>query len=421
MAVGVTQPGGAGTTIFIYDDASSASGLGYTFAEISAAFPVDFVSNGTNKPSYRARVSLQVGDTGVGASTTTLVDTVESAVDWDSTRTLLYRTTQTSSWFTNLGTKVGSGNQASGHKGTTLRFGAATTIRGTFNCWGGDIRTSTGTITWLLPTGGGGEMVNTLIQSSVAAGNQISFTGSAANSFNNIFNVDVSGSTTGTLVNNWFSLVSDRLSFAGNGARLFSPPSATAVTLKDCLFKGTPTSHDIGWQAATVVSHILVRPIWTNNAPKFGFNGGTGPALGSATLEMWRYDMKVVDGLGAAVVGVPVRLTDNLSNVQVNTVTTSDGRLSFGSGLTENAVTVMDHYSDGVQYVQRHRSPFLAEINLSTMAGYNSNYASRRFFFDWPGKETVTTSSGTFEDVGDLINLSEPSGAATNWTECSLP
>lgn len=414
-----------GPRSFIYDDASSASGLGYTFAEIATAFPVDFVNNGTFKPSYRALVSLQVGDTGVGTATTTLVDTDGSNVIWDNTRTLLYRTTQTSSWFTVLGTKVGTGNEASGHKGTTLVFGAATTIRGNFKNYGGTLRmgaTGAAPLTFLLPTGGGGELVNCLMQSEATSGNAFSFTGSSANSFDTIYNVDWTGATSGTLVNNWWSRASERLTFGGSNGRQMVPLTATAMTLKDIAFFGTPTTSDIAWNVGTIASHQIVRPMWSNNAPKFGFAtaGTSTPTLAFASLEMWQYDVKVVDGAGAAISGIPVRLTDAFGNVQVNTTTGSDGMLSFGSGATTNAVVVMDHYSNGTIYVQRHRGPFYSEINTPNLTGYNASYASRQYYFTWPGAESITTTSGTFEDVQDIVNLLEPSGGATNWAECTL-
>ena len=312
---------------------------------------------------------------------------------------------------------------ASGHKGTHIVFGAATTIRGTSSIYGSDLRTSTGTLTFLLPTNGGGELINCIVQSSVTSGTNFQMTGSAVNTFDNLYNVDMSGSTTATMFNNWFTDAAERITFAGNPARFIAPPSGTAITMKDFAFFGTPTSSDIGWQGSTIVNHLFVRPGWSGNGPKFGFATGSlaSPLLAAASREYWLFDLKIVDGTGAAISGIPIRLTDTLGNAQVDTTTDATGELSFGSGLTANGVIVMDHYSDTTQYVQRSRSPFYLEINTSNLTGYNSNYASRQYYFNWPGSETVTTTAGSFEDVNDIVNLQEPSGGQTSWAECSQP
>ena len=418
-----------GAIVYIYDDSDAtgghAAGSPHTFAEISAAFPADLVSNGTNVPSYRGVATIQVGDTGTGTATTTLPDTVGSTVIWDSTKTLQYRTTQTTSWFTVLGTKVGAGDVASGHKGTTLVFGGTTTIRGTLDAYGSTLRmgvTGAVPLTFLLPTGGGGELINCLMQSQATSSNAFSFTGSSANSFDTIYNVDWTGATSGTLVNNWWSRASERLTFGGSNGRQMVPLTATSMTLKDVAFFGTPTTSDIAWNVGTIASQQMVRRMWSNNAPKFGFSTGTTntPVLDFATLELWLYDVKVVDGSGTAISGIPVRLTDSIGNVQVDAITGSDGMLSYGSGLTTNAVVVMDHYSNGTIYVQRHRGPFYVEINTPNLTGYNPSYASRQKYFVWPGAESVTTTAGSFEDVQDIVNLTEPSGGQTSWTECTL-
>lgn len=389
----------------MYDDASSASGLGYTFAEISAAFPADFISNGTNKPSYRASVTLQVGDTTTNAATTTLVDTVESTVIWDNTRTLAYRATQTTSWFTNLGTKVGTGDQASGHKGTTLVFGTATTMRGTMNLYGCTIKMQGNFLATLIPTPNAGELVNCLFQSSSASAALSSFSIGSTSNFDNIYNVDITGNVTADISLGPGANTVERCTVGGSGQRgCIQLAPGTSRTYKDIALFGTPTRADMLWPSSTIVNHHLVRPVWTNNAPKFGFVGSAAlPSLANATLEYWPYNVKIVDGTGAAISGIPVRLTDAHGNVQVDTTTGSDGRLSYGSGLTEDAVIVMDHYSDTTQYVQRFRGPFLSEINTGPNA--DNRYRSRTYPFTWPGVETVTTSTGTFLPVMDVIPL----------------
>jgi hypothetical protein len=79
----------------------------------------------------------------------------------------------------------------------------------------------------------------------------------------------------------------------------------------------------------------------------------------------------------------------------------------------------MDHYAVGTVYTQRHRSPFYCQVN--TGIGTNTNYQQRTFYFLWPGYESVTTSSGSFEDMSDVIPIEDQSsGAATSWIEFTL-
>ena len=136
---------------------------------------------------------------------------------------------------------------------------------------------------------------------------------------------------------------------------------------------------------------------------------------------MWIYNVKCVDGAGAGVSGLPVKLTDNEGNEPVDTTTDSSGRISFGSGLQANAVTVADHYLVGGVYTIRHRSPFLAEINMPDQAGYDGNYMSYKYYFDWPGKDSVTVSSGSFEDVNDVAQMSAIASGGSTWVERVVP
>lgn len=415
--MGITQPGGAGTIIYLYDDSINAGGFDphtagqpHTFAEIAQfcvnAGNTDFVSNGTNKPSYRGSVNVQIGDAGTGTATTTLEDTVESTVIWDNTRTLAYRATQTSSWFTNLGTKVGTGDQATGHKGTTLVFGATTTLRGTMNFYGCDIRVQGNFICTVTPYAVGvGELVNCIFQSASTSAAVSGFS-IGLNAFDNIYNVDVTAGVSVDVLNIFGGNSVERITVGGPSLRsAFQLSAGTSRSYKDVSLFGSPTRADILWSASTIVNHHLIRPVWTNNAPKFGFASASAstPTLANATLEYWPYNVKIVDGAGDAISGIPVRLTDAVGNIQVDTTTGADGRLSYGSGLTANTAVVMDHYSNGTIYVQRHRGTFLCEIN--TGPGSNTSYLSKTYTFTWPGAETVTVDSGTFEPVQDIIPL----------------
>lgn len=418
--MGIFRPGGANTTVYIYDDADAtgghAAGSPHTFAEIAAAFPGEFASLGTNAPSYRGLQTLQIGDTGVGTATTTLADT-NSIVIWDNTKTLATRATQTTSWFLNLGTKVGTGNEASGKSGPVLVFGAATTLRGNLACYGCTFNTTSGALSQTGVSGTTQDIQNCLFQSSVTG--VAPFIPQSLATTCVYYNVDISHSTTSQVMASFICTAAERITVCATAPTTFLQTAIGQLAAKDLKMVGTPSTSDIRWSAVGPSNWQLVRPIFTGLAPKFSGASASGPLLAQATWEYWLWDVKIVDGSGAGIVNIPVKLTDAIGEVQVDTVSDSAGEIDFGSGITNKAVKVMDHYMVGLTYTQRHRSPFLIEIN--TGAGALVGYPSRRYYFNWPGTESVTTSSGAFEDVNDIINLEDPSGAGgTNWTELTL-
>lgn len=399
MAAGVTQPGGAGTKICIYDDASSASGTGYTMAEISAAFPAVIVDLGTNRKSYRCIQDIQIGDTTTNAATTTLVGT-NVDIYFDSGKILRTRTTQLTSWYLRLGTKVGTGNQASGKDGCTLVMGAAAANWPLQSfVYGGTLRQTAGAFIQS-STNNVSEYCNVILQSSASGTTPIS-PGASAAAFSNLYNVDISHVTTAQVASNFFGTNAERITIACAAPTAFISSGAAAMSIKDVAFFGSPTQSDLRWSSGAGLNWVLVRPKWTGNAAKF--SAAATINLSGAALEYWLYDVKCVDGAGAGVSGIPVRLTDSIGNVQVDTTTDANGAISFGSGLTANAVAVMDHYAPSSVYTQRSRSPFLVEIN--TGVGSNPLYESKSYSFNWPGSEAVTTSSGSFGDVTDVIKL----------------
>lgn len=418
LLVGITQPGGGTNPIVIYDDSDAtgghAAGSPHTFAEIAAAFPAIFTDLGTNAKSYRSQVSLQIGS-GVGSATTTLNDT-NSTLIFDNTRTLTWQNSTTTSWNVNLGTKVGSGNTASGKNGSVVVLGAATTVRGNLALYGTTLKTTSGAITFASVVGCTNDFQNLLIQSSVTGVAPILPQSLATSAV--FYNVDFSHSTTSQVLASFVSTAAERITVCATAPTTFLQTAVSQLSVKDLKMFGSPSTSDIRWSGPGPVNWQLVRPGFTLLAPKFS-GSAANPNLAAATWEYWLWDVKVVDGAGAGIANVPVKLTDVTGEIQVNTTTGSDGQVTFGSGITANAVKVMDHYMvAGPTYAQRHRSPFLVEIN--TGSGAIVGLQSRRYYFNWPGYESITTSAGTFEDVADIISLGEPSGAATNWTELTL-
>jgi hypothetical protein len=434
MAAGITQPGGAGTTIYIYDDSDTTGGRPagpYTFAQISTAFPADVVDNGTNRKSYRFKVTLQTGDTGTGTATTTLQDTNVTAI-WDSGKTLTCRNTQRTSWYWKFGTKVGTGNQASGMDGCDLTFGAAIGPPGNIFIYGSTLRQTSGTLSMApFDTPPVSEVVNCIIASSSSGTTPLGL-GNAFSPYSNVYNVDFTHVTTAQMMNNFGALSAERITMACSSPLSFVQTAVSGLIIKDIVFIGSPTSADMRWTNSAAVAWRLVRPRWSGNANKLGnVSGAHDWPIGddsSNTQEMWLLDSKVVDGTGSGISGIPVKLTDGFGNVQANTTTDSSGAISFnnphpGLGtvtMLQNAVAIVDHYAASGVYGFRIRNPFTLEANLPSMTGYNANYESYRRKFKWPGSEGYTANSGQLEDVVDVISLQAVPGNPTTWVECEL-
>lgn len=424
----------AGTaTIYLHDDSNTTGGHAanqpHTFAEIALAAAAQFIDNGTNKPSYRSTVNVQLGDkaggtidaTGTQAATTTLQDTLGGTVIFDNTRTLKNRATQTTSWVYTFGTKVGSGNQASGVTGTRFVFGAVTSLQGAHSWYGCTLQQTSGAMTLTPATDNTGDMVNCLLQSS-STGNAPINLGSSSNRWANLYNVDIShGSNTNQVSTQNNALSAERMTYGQAAGPAFLASNAANVAMKDLAMFGSPTQSDLRWTGVGAVSWSFYRPTWTGNAAKFSTSSLSNPGLGAATLEYRFCSIKVVNRTGSGVAGIPVYMTDAIGTVVINALTDSSGEVSFGSGIGANMVAVMDHYVINLTttYAQRRRSPFTVKVNTSDLAGYNINYRSRRYQFNWPGDETVTTTAGQYEDLGDIVAIEDQSGAPSSWIERS--
>lgn len=405
MAAGVTQPGGGTTDIFIHDNAAAANGQYYTFAEIAAAFPAAFTDLGTFRKSYRAQATVQIGDATVDSAPTTLLDT-NSDVYFDALKTLRWRATQTSSWRCKLGTRIGTGLVAGAKDGCTLAFGATTVPRGLVELYDSEFITQgTNVVSTVLGADDNGSEIVGCTFLGMGGGNVT--LGTATQRFSNIFNVNIFGSGT-IAIGSWGAVHADEIKVANASPVAFLRTPSSNVVIRNPLFIGTPTASDWSWSNVGATNWVLVRPTYSSMAPKFAQLAGGSMAVENGTKEVWIYKVKLVDENGDAVAGIPVKLTDVLGNVIVDAISDVNGRVSFvttfPSGATEqNGVIVMDHYTVSQVYTQRHRGPFLEEINVG--AGSSPNYFPKSKLFKWPGHETITLSSGTFEDVNSVIEL----------------
>lgn len=417
MAAGITQPGGAGSTVFVHDNLSSASGLGYTRAEIATAFPADFIDNLTGLPSYRAKVTVQIGDATTDAATTTLLDT-NTALLFDSGKVLQTRATQLTSWNIKTGSKVGSGNAAGARDGSKISTGGATTYRGNFLLYGSTIECGGGALNFTpAVSGSGSEIVDCKIRNrGTSITSQIGI-GTATLAVANVYNVDIDGdlsSPTNALLTAFNTTNAERITIAISGAGAFirTGVAQTTLAVKDMVLYGVPNVADISVPAfASSPSWDFVKPVWSGGAPRFTFSAILSAG---AIRESWLYPPKLAALNGTGISGMSLVVTDALGNVLVNTMSNSVGEVAYSSGLTANSLIVRDHYATaGPVYTTRDRFPYLVEVNtVNTMAGFQVV----RFYMMPPG-----SASGNFGDMGGTIPVGPSTTVPLTVDQVPLP
>lgn len=405
------------TDIIIDDNTSAANGTYFTVAEIVAAVTAADairVDSGTGFPTYRFLKNLVVG--GATSNATTLQD-VNCCLTFDSTRILRTRTTNLTNVGITFGTRVGSGNTGSGGNGVIVSLAEGTitsmAIRGTVKIYGTRICKKFNTTVQALQfpqLNSGSEIVNCQFDGFT---NYV-FGSSGAN-LGLAYNVDITRpDTINNIITAFFVDVADRLTIsslrAADSSAAISSNTAGGA-LKDVVFFGDfsggaiPGAISLG---ASATNWIIARPQWPT-----GINLYSNVAPGTADIgahQYWEFDPKVVDGLsGDPISGIPVKLTDALGNVQVDTTTDSEGRVMFGSGIAAGMAIVSDQYAAGT----RTRSPFLAEFNTGSSA--NGNYPSVRYYYDQPGED-----DGRYTAVRDIVPLRPAGGGPTGWVEIQV-
>lgn len=408
--LGVTQPNGAGTTIYIYDDASSASTTAFSPSEIASAFPADFVQiEGGTTEDYNINVDVQIGDDGLGSKATTL-SAINTSLHWVTGKTLLTRQTQIASWGGAFGTQIAGFPDVSGVDGCNLNFGGATRISGHFVFSACRIVADSGALEFIPE--GAYQFYDCIIENAGSgAGDTIAFGDSVAQTaISTLIHTKVSGNTTGVLMP--YCSISDSVSMTvtGNPSSFMDIPGFGVDLIKLSLV-GTPSASDVLISGANVNARFQ-QPNWSQLGPRVSFTAQN--EVGTGLSEQWLFDHKIVDASGDPIAGIQATLSDSIGTVWISQVSDSEGRVTGGSG---QAVTVRDHYSDSsLNYLTRDRSPFTVVYNSPSSPNYNSNYLSRTRVFDWPG-----LSTGIFADVLDIVSLNEPDSATpTPWVECSL-
>jgi hypothetical protein len=332
----------------------------------------------------------------------------------------------------NIGTKIGTGRKASGvrggsfHGGTlTLRFDCNLTLYGCFVDSGGSLQI----------LNGNGAVIDIAGCTFDAIGSYV--IGSTTPATLTIYNTTFSSTTTGVFCTNSTISDSQNLVWAAPTPLQFFSSSTFGRSFRRMGFVGAVTGADIRMQTGAGVGggYLDEDLSWSDTAgkPRLIMNSITTATDGFHDYRTM--DTKVVDQNGNALAGIPVYLESDVDGGIFDTVTLSDGNVSFTNGVTgdANVVVVRDYYADtaatdGSNVLARDRT-FTLWVNSYKSGVYSpiAGYETKRVTFEWPGRDRFgtgyQTDGGSFLVAMDIVRLEwgNPSHVdATNWVELSL-
>lgn len=439
MPAGIQQPGGAGTTIFVYDSTAAANGLYYTIAEIQAAFPNDFESMvgavsgltfGGIRKQYLSRVSVVWGGQAADGSNPTEVR--------DTNVDVFFRAGQ---WQYRVGggiitTKLGT------KKGRTPQGLIPATMAGADGC---GIYQASGNLIFrndyflygcvlLCPLNLQFLATGATTNSEVAGclwRNGLSFTIGEALTLGSFYNNIGYSPTTGNVVAQVKNLDMDGNTMIGDSPSSilsFSNASPTARA-KNTRLVGTPSNCDIRSLVTADNSDLkFLGTIFTEapGVPRFLFFNDHPASEGA---EIWRvFDTKVVDQLGNGLADIPVRLLSDVDGTVVDTKTAGDGNVGFlgmGGANFQNGVLIREEYREAFIGKRRDRV-FTLLVNVAGGAfPINVSYPGRVLRFEWPGLDRAngvfSLNGGQFGDVTVPVTLGDISMFPSVWDECEIP
>jgi hypothetical protein len=410
VANGITQPGVAGTTIFLQDDTHADASLdgvagSYTLSDIvaKALASGDAISNGTFQRSYRMKASIFNGDN-AGTAATTFKET-NCGIFFDSGKTYTVVPTGSANRRTEFGTLVeGASGKPSGRDGVQMVCGTSLTFRGQILLYGSYIRTTSGAIT-LAPSSAGlaGEVINCIFQSagSVLVGND------ATGKLQRVYDLKIlsSAASSAGAVTQWGADSAERITIVTNTANNFIR-STSRIRIKDLVLIGTLTGI-VPFDLNNISSFDwdLVNPTFSGNTPQYD-NSSI-----SYINEWFGFDVLTVNGdTGAIVSGIPIQIYDSFGTLVIDAVTDADGRISYGTvgDITENALKVRRLRK--LEYAFDDFYPFHIIANSGT--GSNPAFAEQDYYINWASRDLPNGYGKQFSPMLEVIYLAPPQAPA---------
>ena len=441
--MGILQPGGAGTPIYIYDDAVNtnhpAAPGPHTFAEINAAFPLDWPilqdpagnTFSASRRQYLARViTVMGGQSTDGGNYTSLVDTncdvfSKTVAAAPAFRYRVDSGIAPSHIVTILGTKVP-------WAGGSFRFSGQAGV---------GFYTESGVMSWRGTLGlydcaiySGGAMVffNTGSSYQEIGGSLISSAGSislglASDGPLRLSHVNLSYRGGSFFVASILISSSHDVIMASSTCSAFvNIGNAANRKLQDIDFVGSCSSSDIA--VGVVGGGLLMRDlVWSDTVgkPRISFIGPH--AVGTAAGDHRTMDTKVVDHNGNSLQAIPIYLESDVDGAILDTQTGADGNVVFTYFPTQfdNALPVRDYYGDTGVLNARDRVYTMYVNSYKGTFPPNQTFETKVFRFEWPGRDRLgsgyQTDGGSFQQVMDVIALSPGAPSkVTIWNECEV-
>lgn len=437
--MGIFRPGAPGTQVHVYDDndgtGGHAVGSPHTWAEINAAYPVEFAImqdaagntfSGTHR-QYLCTADLMIGNPVIGnANTTTLTDTTGADIfspNGSGGQSRLRFTTVNG--FTNqkfnIGTKIGTGKKSAGKQGGSFHSGSqALTIRADANVYGSFFDCG-GNIVFQTNSSLASEYAGCTF---VIAGTCVLGTGGGTLKF---YNCSLGSNTAVNMITAAAMDDADNFVIAATAPIRFYLSSASNAKFIGLTFIGAPSVCDLSFNT----------PSGGNNGFDLTYSDTVGvPRIMSNTVgadifdDYRTFDVKVVDSNGNALAGVPVYMESDIDGAVLSTSTNADGNVVFTNGPTgiDQVILIRRYYNldivaSPIPAVTEDRV-FTLWINSYKDSGVYpplDNYTTKSFRFEWPGRDRLgtgyQTDGGSFQKVLDVIELPYGHPSGTQWVE----
>lgn len=423
MAAGITQPGGAGTTIQMEDntnaDADLDVGLGvdlYTLEDIvlkglASGDAIDLGTNPADK-AWRLRASLQNGDN-VGSQPTTLRGK-NCTVCFDATKTYSVSTVGASNRRTEFGDKITSPNGKPGGKnGIKFIMAATSTWRGQIFIYGSLIATTVGNIN-LIPGINAGEIINAILQ----APGTFAIGQSTTGNLSLVYNLDIvcTSASPANVIANWGADQAERVTVECSTPQRFISTGAV-LRIRDLVLIGAPTITDLLHSSTS--DWDLIEPVYSGAALQI-----QTASAGRYVNEWWRWLPILISASSGAskIANVPVRLLDldgvDLLGSGASAIQYTDSQGLIAYNPVDPTLTIFDNvikarrFVGGASAAWEGRGPFTARFNLD--GAILPGYLGTQFQFDFP-RRIYGAAQEQLSPVLDVVRLQPRGGVREEW------
>lgn len=449
--MGYFQPGGVGTTIYIYDDNDAAGGHAagspHNCVELNAFAATNFsvmqsaagLTTQANRV-YLASVNIIVGgQTGVhGFNQTTWTETESKFIFTTSGIRITIRAQGSVPHVDiNWGTAFGSGEARSGHAGVSyFQFGGAG-IGWTqdLKLYGCRFECTSGSISF---TDSAQNNAIELANVQVHMPQNGTFSLGSSGVLGKAYNVFLStNKNVGTNVCGSIDLLdSNHVVIGSTGTNLYGISSGSSLRkLRGVLWAGTQSVADV--QLGFGTAWFLIKNKFSSTTTPFSTSiGSIDPEGSSATKVVSEVHFRVHDHLGDSVSGIPCTITS--TGRDYNTVsgydvwegwllTNGEGDLSWTevNSTTTNGLIARSYGTDSLFNIINADRSFNMIVNDTGSPNYNANYSTETVYFSLCGRDmkvgSVSADYGDYYPIQTIPVKIFDRTALQPWVECEAP